>query len=82
MTYNRSHETDAASDARLNQDQRKGGRVDGSRRTTPVDKKPGIDSNKSKEDGNNDGLNCQDLCIQCAYPGISDFIYAEHLPRY
>jgi hypothetical protein len=76
MTYNRSQETDA-SDTRLNQDQLRGGRVDGSRRTSPVGKKPGIDANESKEDGNNDGLNCQDMSIQRTYPVVNGVIYLQ-----
>ena len=78
MAYTRSEDTDGA---RLNQDQKKEGRVGESRRTNPASKKPGINPNESKEDGNDDGLNCQDSSIQYAYPGVT-ISYAHRLPLY
>jgi hypothetical protein len=75
LTYNRREDT--PDEARLNQDQQKGRRVDRSRRTNPAGKKPGIDANESKEDGNNDGLNCQVSPIQCTYPGVNGVIYLQ-----
>lgn len=69
VTYNRRKDMLHAS--RLNLDQHKGGRVGGSGRTNPAGKQPGINPNVSKEDGNNEDLNCQDSSIQCTYAEVN-----------